>query len=351
MISRVREYYTATLGRAGLAIGILIGAMTPSHAADYFAGKTIRLIVGNDEIGGYAIYARLLAPVLGRYIPGKPSVIVQYMPGGGGVTLGNYLANVAAKDGLTIGMIPRSVPFQPLMGNKAANFHAEDFTWLGTSSSYQNDAYSLMVRSDSPYLTLDSLRTAETPVPFGGEAAGGTDTDMILIAKNVFNLKIQLVLGYRGPGEIAMAMMRNEVIGRAFGMSSLQLIQGEWLKEGKLRFLTQFRTTRWEKMADVPTARELTKTDDQRALIEMAELPLLLARPYLAPPGLPANVTAILRKAFMDAHRDAEYLAINAKTNSDISPLDGEEVQRIVTQLTRTSPALVARYKTALSEK
>jgi tripartite-type tricarboxylate transporter receptor subunit TctC len=334
-----------------VACAILAGGTVPSQAADYFEGKTIRLIVGNNEVGGYAVYARLLGQYLGRYIPGKPNVIVQYMPGGGGVTLGNYLANVAARDGLTIGMIPRSAPFQPLMGNSAAKFRAENFTWLGTTSSYRDDAYSLIVRSDTPYRTLADLQTAEKPVPFGGEAAGGTDTDMVLVAKNVFDLNIQLVRGYKGPGEIAMAMMRNEVVGRAFGMSSLQIFHADWLKEDKLRFLVQFRRTRWEKLPDVPTARELAQSNDQRALLELAETPLLLARPYLAPPQIPAEVVSILRKAFMDAHRDPEYLAHNAKSNSDVSPLDGKEVQDIVTKISHTPRALVERYKAALEIK
>jgi tripartite-type tricarboxylate transporter receptor subunit TctC len=335
---------------------VICGALALSHpaplqAAEYFEGKTVRLIVGNNEVGGYAVYARLLGQYLGRYIPGKPTVIVQYMPGGGGVTLGNYLANVAARDGLTIGMIPRSAPFQPLMGNSAAKFRAEDFTWLGTTSSYQNDAYSLIVRADTPYRTVADLRTAEKPVPFGAEAAGGTDTDLVLVAKNVFDLNIQLVRGYRGPGEIAMAMARNEVFGRAFGMSSLMMFQADWVKENKLRFLVQFRPQRWEKLPDVPTARELAQSEDQRALLELAETPLLLARPYLAPPQLPPEVTKILRKAFMDTHRDSEYLALNAKSDSDVSPLDGQEVQDIVAHISRTPRALVERYKTALEIK
>jgi tripartite-type tricarboxylate transporter receptor subunit TctC len=143
-----------------------------ANAGDYFEGKTIRLIVGYDAVGGYAVYARLLAQHIGRYIPGNPSIVVQYMPGGGGITLGNYLATVAARDGLTIGMLPRSIPFQPLMGTAAAKFRAEEFTWLGTSSSYANDAYSLLVRTDTPYLTLADLQTAASPAPFGAEAAG-----------------------------------------------------------------------------------------------------------------------------------------------------------------------------------
>jgi tripartite-type tricarboxylate transporter receptor subunit TctC len=174
---------------------------------------------------------------------------------------------------------------------------------------------------------------------------------MLLIAKDVFNLNIQVVRGYKGPGEIAMAMVRNEVVGRTLGMSSLQLFHADWLKEGKLRFLVQFRRNRWDKLPDVPTARELAKDDDQRALLALAEMPLLLARPYAAPPGIPAEAAAILKKAFMDAHRDPQYLAMNEKAKADISPLDGREVQDIVAQIARTPPTLIQRYKAALEIK
>lgn len=342
-----------TLRRLGalLALSAVVLGAPPARATPSFEGKTIRLIVGYDAVGGYAVYARLLAPYLARALPGKPSIVVQYMPSGGGVTLANYLANVAAPDGLTIGMLPRSVPFQPLMGNTLAQFRPEQFTWLGTSSSYQNDAYCMIVRTDSGVRTLADLQRAGRPFPFGSEAAGGTNTDLLLIAKDVFSLNIQVVRGYRGPGEIGMAMERNEVIGRSIGMSSLQLFAADWIKEGRLRCLVQFNRKRWVNLPDAPTARELTQTAEQLKLIELAETPLLLARPYAAPPRLPSDIAATLKAAFMAAHRDAEFLAINEKAKSDISPLDGDEVQGIVRQITQTPPELIARYKAALEAK
>jgi len=301
--------------------------------------------------GGYAVYGRQLAQYLGRHIPGHPTITVQYMPGAGGVVLGNYLANAAEPDGLTIGMIPRGAPFQPLFGNSAAKFKAEAFTWLGTTSSYGNDAYCLMVRSDSPYRTLADLKTAEKPVPFGGTAAGDMNTDLVLIAKTVFDLNLRIVRGYQGPGEIAMAMERNEIVGRTFGMVGLGQFSADWIRQGRLRFLAQFRRTHWSGLPDVPTAHELAQSADDAALLDLAETPLVLARPYLAPPKLPADVTEILRKAFMAMHSDPDFLAENEKMKSDISPLGGEEVQALVERIGRTPAALVTRYKAAVEMK
>jgi tripartite-type tricarboxylate transporter receptor subunit TctC len=322
--------------RLVVAIALLapLAAVDSTHAAEFYDGKTIRLIIGNNTSGGYAVFSRLFAQYLGRHIPGNPKIAVQYMPGAGGVVLGNYLANVAEPDGLTIGMIPRGAPFQPLFGNSAAKFKAEAFTWLGTTSSYGNDAYCLMVRADSPYRTLADLRTAQTPVPFGGTAAGDMNTDLVLIAETVFDLNIRIVRGYQGPGEIAMAMERSEIVGRTFGMVALEMFSADWIRQGKLRFLMQFGRKRWSGLPDVPTAREVARPANDEA-----------------PLKIPTEATAILRKAFMATQADPDYLADNAKMKSDISPLSGEEVQALVERIGRTPAALVERYKAAVEMK
>jgi tripartite-type tricarboxylate transporter receptor subunit TctC len=337
--------------RGAFALLVTALAVDRAQAADFYEGKTIRLIIGNNTSGGYAVFGRLFAQYFGRHIPGNPKIVVQYMPGAGGVVLGNYLANVAAPDGLTIGLIPRGAPFQPLFGNSAAKFKAESFTWLGTTSSYGNDAYCLIVRSDSPYKTLADLQKAEQPVPFGGTAAGDMNTDLVLVAKNVFNLNVRVVRGYQGPGEIAMAMERNEIVGRSFGMVALEMFSSDLVKDGKLRFLVQFGRKRWSGLPDVPTAHELAQSPDDNALIDLAEVPLLLARPYLAPPQIPPEATAILRKAFMETQSDPDYLADNEKLKSDVSPLSGEEIQQLVERIGKTPPALVERYKAAVEAK
>jgi tripartite-type tricarboxylate transporter receptor subunit TctC len=177
------------------------------------------------------------------------------------------------------------------------------------------------------------------------------NTDLVLVAKNVFNLNVRVVRGYQGPGEIAMAMERNEIVGRSFGMVALEMFSSDLVKEGKLRFLVQFGRKRWSGLLDVPTAHELAQSADDNALIDLAEVPLLLARPYLAPPQIPPAATAILRKAFMDTQADPDYLADNEKLKSDVSPLSGEEIQQLVERIGKTPPALVERYKAAVEAK
>ena len=328
-----------------------ISIAAPLAAQDFYKGKAINLVVGNATGGGYDAYARLLARHMGKYVPGEPAFVVRNMPGAGGMAMSNFMYSQAPRDGTTIGMMSRSNPIEPVLGTEVAKFKSEEFTWLGTSSSYEEDAYSLVIRADAPFKTIEDAQKPGRPLLLGGLAAGGTDTDIVLIARDVFKLNTQLVRGYSS-AELNLAIQRGEVEGRAIGMSSIQTGLGDFLKEGKLRFLVRFgHEKRWRGLPDVPTAREIAKTADDKALLELAELPFLMARPFLAPPGVPKEQADILKKAFMEAHKDADYLREAAQMKIDVSPLSGDEIQKIVARIAQTAPAVVARYNAILHSK
>ena len=326
-------------------------ATTPAAAQDFYRGRSVNLIVGNATGGGYDAYARLLARHMPKYIPGEPTFVVRNMPGAGGMAMSNFLYSQAPRDGLTIGMMSRANPIEPVLGNPAAKFKSEDFTWLGTSSSYEDDAYCLIIRADAPFKTIEDVQKPGRPLLMGGLAAGGTDTDITLIARDVFKLNVQLVRGYSS-AELNLAIQRGEVEGRAIGMSSIQTGLSDFLREGKLRFLVQFgHEKRWKGLPDVPTAHELAKSPADKALLDLAELPFLMARPFLAPPGVPAPQAAILKKAFMDTNKDPDYLREAAQLKIDISPLSGDEIAKIVQRIAQTPPDVVARYNAILHSK
>jgi tripartite-type tricarboxylate transporter receptor subunit TctC len=334
-----------------VALIAYVAIAAPAAAQDFYKGKAINLVVGNATGGGYDAYARLLARHMGKYIPGEPIFVVRNMPGAGGMAMSNFMYSQAPRDGTTIGMMSRSNPIEPVLGTEAAKFKSEDFTWLGTSSSYEEDAYSLVIRADAPFKSIEDAQKPGRPLLLGGLAAGGTDTDIVLIARDVFKLNTQLVRGYSS-AELNLAIQRGEVEGRAIGMSSIQTGLGDFLKEGKLRFLVQFgHEKRWRGLPDVPTAREIAKAPDDKALLELAELPFLMARPFLAPPGVPKAQADILKKAFMEAHKDADYLREANQMKIDISPLSGDEIQKIVARIAQTPPAVVARYNAILHSK
>ena len=323
----------------------------PASAQDFYRGKIVNLVVGNATGGGYDAYGRLLARHMGRYIPGEPTIVVRNMPGAGGMVMSNWLYSQAPRDGLTFGLMSRPNPIEPVIGNPAAKFKSEDFTWIGTPSTYEEDAYCLIVRADTPFKTIADVQRSSRPLLLGALAAGGSDTDVTLMAREVFKLNVQLVRGYSS-AELNLAIQRGEVEGRAIGMSSIQTGLGDFLREGKLRFLVQFgHEQRWKVLPDVPTARELAGNAEDKALIELAELPFLMARPFLAPPGVPELQAAVLKKAFMDANRDPDYLREAAQLKIDISPLSGDEIAKIVARIAKTPPAVVARYNAILHAK
>jgi tripartite-type tricarboxylate transporter receptor subunit TctC len=322
----------------------------PAAAEDFYKGKTITLLVGSAEGGGYDQYARLLARHMGKYIAGEPAIVVKNQPAAGGMAMANAMYATVARDGLTIGMMARDNPLEPLMGNSAAKFRPESFTWLGTSSRYDDDAFCLVIRSDTGVTGIADLQQAARPHIFGGQAAGGSETDIVLIAREVFRLNVQFIRGYRSSTDTLLALRRGEIEGRAITTSTLQKSMADWLERGMLRYLMQFgHATRWKGLPDVPTARELAQSADDRALLALAETPFLMSRPFFAPPGIPAAQAAILTQAFMQAHQDPDYLREAREMQLDVSPMAGAQMQSLMTRIAETPPALVARYKAAVS--
>ena len=322
----------------------------PANAQDFFRGKQIAIVVGNAAGGGYDAYARLLQRHIGRYIPGSPDIVVRNMPGAGGLVLANWLYNEAAKDGTVIGLSSRNSPLEPLLGNPAARFRTERFIWLGTPTSYEDDAYLLVVNAASRFKTIADAQNPGDPIVFGAFANGGSETDLVLVAKEVLKLNLKLIRGYNGTPAVGLAMERGEVDGRAIGMSSLQAAYGDQLKNNKLRFLAQFgHVQRWSRLPDTPTARELVTSPQDLAILELAELPLRVARPYMLPPDVPKPQADLLKKAFMDANRDPEYLAEAKRLQIDISPLPGEIVQSTFGEATKIPADIIARYKAILA--
>jgi tripartite-type tricarboxylate transporter receptor subunit TctC len=276
------------------------------------------------------------------------------MPGGGVLAAANHMYSVAEPDGLTFAVLARQAPMQPTLGIAAAKYKAENYTWLGTSSSYADSAYFLVTLDTAPFNTVADLKDpAKRPAVIGGLGAGGSDTDIVLMAKEVLKLNIKQIRGYKGSTDISIAMERGEIDGRSIGWAPLQVgAYRTYIQEGRLRFLLQFgRETRWPKMPDVPTARELTTNPQDRAMFELVELPFRVTYPYVMPPNVPADRAAIMQKAFMQTFEDPEYLAEGKKLDLDVSPLDGRTVQGMIARLAQLPPALIARYKAILEAR
>jgi tripartite-type tricarboxylate transporter receptor subunit TctC len=329
-------------------------ASAQATVEEFYHGRQINLIVGYGPGGGYDITARLLARHLGRHIPGNPSIVVQNMAGAGSLRAANYLYVGAPRDGTTFGVFGRDMPLLGLIGSNASvQFDPRKFTWLGSSSSFADDAYVLIVRPGAPVQSIaDARRPGSPPLVLGGTGEGATDGDVPKILRDALGLNIKQVLGYPDSPSIFLAVERGEVDGRTFDLSSVKATRPGWFAPGSgYRILLQFaRVSRHPDLSDVPTARELATGEAARELIMFAEAPLLtMARPFAAPPALPDDRTAALRAAFLAAHRDPAFLDEARRLGVDISPVGADGMQRAIEQLARSSPATFDYMKRLLA--
>jgi tripartite-type tricarboxylate transporter receptor subunit TctC len=347
--------------RRCVGIALFIAALSPAHSgaetvAEFYRGKRLTLIVGYGPGGGYDVFARLLARHLGKHIPGTPHIVVQNMPGAGSLSAANYLYSIAPRDGSTFGLIARDMPLLGLLGsNSNVQFDPRRFPWLGSSSSFADDAYVLLVRKDAPVKSLaDARRPSGPPLLLGGTAEGATGGDIPRILQDALGLNIKLVLGYRDTAAIFLAIERGEVHGRMTDLSAIRSLRPDWLKpDSGFHLLLQFaRRTRHPDYPDIPTARELALTSTGRALVEFMETPLMtMARPFALPPNVPQDRLDALRAAFDAAHRDPQYVDEAAKLGVYISPVRGEDMTRSIEDMAHAPPALLDRVRQLLAAK
>ncbi len=337
----VRGLATAVLALAPISIGY---AQSP---AEFFKGKTVDLYIGYSVGGGYDVYARLLARHMGKHIPGNPVVTPKNMEGAGSLRLANWLYNVAPKDGTAFGIIGRGTGFDPLLGVKAAQFEATKYNWIGSA----NDEVSVCVAWHKTGIkTIDEVTKKELTVGGTGPSA---DTDQFpRIMNGVVGTKFRLVTGYPGGNDINLAMERGEVDARCgWSWSSVKTTRQKWIDDGQINILVQLSLAKHPDLPKVPLITDLAKTEDQKQILKLIFARQALGRPFLAPPGVPQDRVEALRKAFMDTMNDKEFLAEAEKAKLEITPIAGADVQKLVSDVYQTPPAVVEKAAALLSAK
>ena len=308
-------------------------------AAEFYKGKNLELYIGYSVGGGYDIYARLLARHMGKHLPGNPTIVPKNMEGAGSLRLANWLYRVAPKDGTAFGTIGRGIAFDPMLGGKGAQFKATEFGWIGSA----NDEVSVCAAWGTSAITrFEDLYTRELIV--GGTGATA-DTDYFpKIVNGVLGTKMRVISGYPGGNDITLAMQRGEVHGRCgWSWSSIKANHPTWVKDGTLKLLVQLSLEKHEDLPNVPVIMEKVKTDEQRAILRLVFARQVMGRPFLAPPGVPAERIALLRKAFMETMKDRDFLAEADKMKLEITPVSGEKVQDLVAEVYRTPAAIVQK--------
>jgi tripartite-type tricarboxylate transporter receptor subunit TctC len=317
------------LATAASTLVLLAFASGPSHAqsvADFYKGKNLTMEIGYSVGGGYDIYARLVARFLGRHVPGNPTVVTKNMPGAGSLRLANWLYSAAPKDGTEIGTIGRGIPFDPLLGSPQADFDPLKFTWLGSAN---NEVSICAAWHTSGIKKLEELYTKSMIV---GGTGGGADTDVFPeILNGVLQTKIRIVSGYPGGNDINIAMERGEVDGRCgWSWSSVVATHSHWLTQSKINVLVQLSLSKHADLAHVPLIEEFAKTAEDKQILKLIFARQVMGRPFLAPPGLPADRAAALQQAFVATMKDKDFLAEAEKMKLEINPVSAAEVEQVL---------------------
>ncbi len=339
----------ASVCHARLAVAIFAAVLAQPARADgvesFYAGRTVAILVGHSVGGGYDLYARLLSRFLGRHIPGHPTVVVQNMPGAGGLRAANYLYAAAPKDGSAIATFSRSIPTVPLL-SPPASFDARKFTWIGSMSS---DTSLCLTGSKSPVKSWRDMLS--TPSVMGGQSMASDADIYARLYKNVLGARIKLVSGYPGTNDITLAMERGEVDGIC-GLSwgTIKVAHPNWVSGKQVHFLLQAGLHKDIDLPDIPLALDLVEEPEKKQMLYLHFAPQGMGRPFAAPPDIPADRKAALLKAFNDAMRDADLLAEATKEKMEINPMTGEAIDMLLDELYATPADVVSKAAKAVSE-
>ena len=336
------------LASLGALFGVGLACAGPVVAQEpFYKGKTVRIVISVGVAGGFGEYARTLAEHLTRHIPGQPGVIVQSMPGAGGLVATNHLYNQAAQDGTTIAIINATLPLTPLMGNKNARYDALKFHWLG-AMDHADGACTFWRGSGMD--TLADLRTKQPTV--GSIGAGSPMEVYALLLNKLLGTQIRVVGGYKAGSDIDLAMQRGEVDGRCgTHLNTIKAMHPDWLVGPKFTVPVLVADARRPDWPDTPSIMELVKDEADRQTIRLFMVPQVLNRPVLAPPNVPAERVAELRKALMATMEDKVFLADIARRNLQVNPTSGERVAQMLAEAYAMPPKVVAAVRDIVGQK
>jgi tripartite-type tricarboxylate transporter receptor subunit TctC len=330
---------------AAVAFIALARTAVADEVADFYRGKTFSIVVGHEVGTGFDIYARTLQRHLGNHIPGNPVVVVQNMTGASGLTAANWLYNVAPKDGTVVSTFVHTIPFEPLMGNSAARFEAAKFTWIGN----MEESVAVCGLSKSSGVTkFDDLYTKE--VIIGATGATGPLVKSALAVRNLLGVKMKVVSGYQGSASVKVAINRGEVHGICgLPMSTITSFWRDDYESGNFRPIIQLSGGKSAQLKNIPHVDDYAKSDDDRQVYGLIFGTQALGRIYLSPPAMPEPRKFALRKALLDTMKDPQFIADAEKTQIDISPMTGEDVEAFIAKLSSVPPAVIERTKQAFA--
>lgn len=332
-----------------MALFVLSSTGFVTHAADpFYGGKTIRIVVGYPPGGGYDSYARVLAQHMGKHIPGKPTIVVENMPGSGSLLAANYMYKLAQPDGLTIGHFNGGLFFNQVLGQTGVSFDAMKFEFIGACVK-EGVAYAFT--KSSGITSVEKWAESKTPVKMGGVGKGAfTPDNVIQITKVALGLPIEVVTGYPGTADIRVACAKGELAGCSWAWGSMRSTWRQSLEKGDVVVVLQAAPEPFPDLPKIPTAISLAKTDENRQLIEVGiHSATVFARPFVCPPGTPKELVQTLSKALQDMFKDKECIAEVEKAKLEVDPVTGEQLENAVKAMFKMNPTVRDKLKAALS--
>jgi tripartite-type tricarboxylate transporter receptor subunit TctC len=332
----------------GLALTAVLAL--PAHAdpvEDFYKDHTVTLIAGYSSGGGFDLYSRIIAPHLSKHIPGQPRIVVQNMPGGGSLRAAGHLYSVAPKDGTVIGLA-RAPVIEPLVGSTgSAPFDSTKFTWLGSGGS---DLTVCALVGNPKVSTMTDA--AQNPFTLGGLGPGSDEDMYSKILRRLLGLKIQLVKGYPGGAELILAVERGEIDGRCgWAYSSIKISKPDWIAEKKIKVLNVLALERSPELPDVPSIMEFATTERQKQIFRFVLNAQTLGRPFAAPPGIPADRAAALRKAFEDTMADPALVAEMKAKKLDVDFVPWRTIETLLSDLYATPKDIVTETRAIITEE
>jgi tripartite-type tricarboxylate transporter receptor subunit TctC len=321
-------------------------AASPAQSVEeFYKGRTINLVIGFSVGGGYDLYGRHLARHIGKHIPGNPTVVPQNMPGAGSLKAANFIYSAAPKDGSAIGTFARTTGINPLL-ESGATFDGTKFTWLG---SVTDDVSTCVTWNTTAVKTWDDF--VKKPSTLGGQGPSSEPDIFARLYKNVFAAPIKLVPGYPGTNEITLAMERGEVDGLCgLSWSTIKTRHAQWLRDKKINVLVQSSLKKEPELGDVPLVMDLTQDKEKLQILKLILAAQEMARPFAAPPDIPADRKAALVAAFDATMKDPEFLADAKKLNIDVNPVGAKALNDLLAELYATPKDVVKKASEAITK-
>jgi tripartite-type tricarboxylate transporter receptor subunit TctC len=316
--------------------------------ADFYRGKTVRIIVGFSAGGGYDQYSRLIARHISKYIPGNPAIIVDNMPGAGSIIAANHTFNAAPKDGTIVGNISGPIILEQLFSNPAVQFDMAKFRYLAVPVS---ESYVMVVTRKPGVSKFDEVLGPKGKQIVMGGIPGSSVEHAPVLMRDVLGANLKIVLGYKGTADVRLAIDSGEVEGFFNSWTSLKITSFDKIKNGEWLLLNQLceKPIKDLIIPNVPTIPMIAKTNEQRLLLKYGtSTPNDFGKVYVLPPGTPADRAAALEQAFVQAFADKELLAEAEKGKLEVDPLMGEDIHKLVVEFLGMSPELRGKLYTAL---